>query len=76
MIQKSEGGIQVTPTSREVLAEQAMDSFLEQIDLSVDNDKGNEDAQVQNVSSYLNVRCADSLLLLPNFKHEIQSLPV
>ena len=39
-----------------------MDGFIDQLDL----DGGNEEARVQNISDYLNVRRTDPLLLYPN----------
>ena len=39
--------------------EQAMETFLEQINLADEN--GNGEAQVQNISSYLNVRSNEPL---------------
>ena len=53
--------------------EQAMETFLEQINLADENGKGA--AQVQNISSYLNVRSNEPLQLFPNFKNEKDSMP-
>ena len=53
--------------------EQAMETFLEQINLADEN--GNGEAQVQNISSYLNVRNNEPLQLFPNFKYEKDSMP-
>ena len=53
--------------------EQAMETFLEQINLEDEN--GNGEVQVQNISSYLNVRSNEPLQLFPNFKHEKDCMP-
>ena len=49
-----------------------MDGFIEQLDL---DSRGNEEARVQNISDYLNVRRQDPLLLYPNMQAEKEPLP-
>ena len=63
--------VQISNNKAEATEDQAMDGFIDQLDL----DGGNEEARVQNISDYLNVRRTDPLLLYPNLQLEYEPLP-